>query len=61
MSAVRAVLTDAGMANGDALTFAEADLTRDAGVGGRAQPTATSCCMWPSPVHTENVSRTRTM
>jgi hypothetical protein len=30
-SAARAVLTDAGMANGDALTFAEADLTRDAG------------------------------
>lgn len=30
-SAVRAVLTDAGMANGDALTFVEADLTRDAG------------------------------
>ncbi|MCS7475656.1 SDR family oxidoreductase [Umezawaea endophytica] len=30
-SAVRAVLTDAGMVNGDALSFATADLTRDEG------------------------------
>ncbi len=36
-SAVRAVLTDAGMATGDALTFVEADLTRDAGWAGRGQ------------------------
>jgi nucleoside-diphosphate-sugar epimerase len=53
-SAVRAVLTDAGMANGDALTFVEADLTRDAGWAD-----ALSGCDFvlhvASPVHTENV------
>ena len=53
-SAVRAVLTDAGMANGDALTFAEGDLTRDAGWAD-----ACSGCDFvlhvASPVHTDNV------
>jgi hypothetical protein len=53
-SAVRAVLTDAGLANGDALTFVEADLTRDAGWAD-----ALSGCDFAldvaSPVHTENV------
>jgi len=53
-SAVRAVLTDAGMANGDALTFAEADLTRDAGWA----DTCSDCeyvLHVASPVHSENV------
>ena len=53
-SAVRAVLTDAGMANGDALTFVEADLTRDAGWA----DASSGCDFVPhvaSPVHTENV------
>jgi NAD(P)-dependent dehydrogenase (short-subunit alcohol dehydrogenase family) len=36
-SAVRAVLTDAGMANGDALTFAEADPHPRRRVGGSVQ------------------------
>lgn len=53
-SEVRAVLADAGMVRGDALTFVEADLTRDAG-----WDAAVSGCDFvlhiASPVHAEHV------